>query len=142
MKILFDTSVLVASLSARHPKHANAFEQLQKVLAGKIKGCFSAHALAELYSVMTGHPSWRISPLDMQKVIRETLNDFEVVSLVSRDYQLALSRLMKLSIAGGGVFDMLHAQAALKANVDTILTLNKKHFVRLGEDIAKLVTEP
>jgi predicted nucleic acid-binding protein len=142
MKILFDTSVLVASLSARHPEHSKSFEQFQRVLTGKVTGCLSTHALAELYNVMTGHPSWRVSPVDMGQVIEEMLTAFEVVSLSTKDYQVALSRLAKLSITGGGVFDMLHAQAALKSDADTLLTLNKKHFLRLGEDVARLVKEP
>jgi predicted nucleic acid-binding protein len=142
MTILFDTSVLVAALSARHPEHAPSFEPFQNVIAGKVKGCFSTHALAELYSVMTGHPSWRISPSDMEQVINQLLRSFDVVSLSSRDYQVALSRLTKLSIPGGGIYDALHAQAALKSKADVLLTLNKKHFLRLGADITKLVKEP
>jgi predicted nucleic acid-binding protein len=142
MKILFDTSVLVASLSARHPEHPRAFQQYQKVIMSKVEGCFSTHTLAELYSVMTGHPSWRISPSDLQKVIEEELNAFEVISLSTRDYQNAVASLVKLAITGGGIFDMLHAQAALKAKADVLLTLNKKHFIRLGEEVANLVKEP
>jgi predicted nucleic acid-binding protein len=142
MKTLFDTSVLVAALSTRHPAHQRAFEQLQKVTAGKLKGCLSTHALAELYSVMTGHPSWRISPSDLQRVLEEMLATFEVIPLSPREYQNAIARLVELSVTGGGVFDMLHARAALKAKAEVILTLNKKHFIRLGEDVAKLVKEP
>jgi predicted nucleic acid-binding protein len=141
MKIFFDTSVLVAALSVRHPEHPKAFQQFERAMMGKVEGCFSTHALAELYSVMTGHPSWRISPFDLQKVIEEELNAFELVSLSARDYQRAVASLAKLAITGG-VFDMLHARAALKAKADVLLTLNKKHFLRFGQEVANLVKEP
>ncbi|MGL4608335.1 MAG: type II toxin-antitoxin system VapC family toxin [Trueperaceae bacterium] len=142
MKILFDTSVLVAALSVRHPLHSKALGPFQKVMVGRIEGCFSTHTLAELYSVMTGHPSWRISPLELQQVLEEMLHSFEVIHLTSQDYQQCIQRIASLSFSGGAIFDALHAQTALKANVDTLLTFNKKHFVRLGNDIANLVKEP
>ncbi len=45
-------------------------------------------------------------------------------------------------LPSGGIFDALIAQAALKAEVDVILTLNAKHFVRLGAVIAEKVQQP
>ena len=42
----------------------------------------------------------------------------------------------------GGIFDALIAQAAHRAEVDVILTLNAKHFVRLGGVIAEKVQQP
>ncbi|MGH8001108.1 MAG: hypothetical protein ACREPR_17195 [Brasilonema sp.] len=33
-------------------------------------------------------------------------------------------------------------QAAIKARVDTLLTLNLNHFTRLGEEMARLVQAP
>ena len=47
-----------------------------------------------------------------------------------------------LNLPGGGIFDALIAQAALKASVDRLLTLNPKHFTRLSEAIALLVLMP
>jgi predicted nucleic acid-binding protein len=47
-----------------------------------------------------------------------------------------------LNLPGGSIFDALIAQAALKANVDILLTLNPNHFTRLGEAIANLVQVP
>jgi hypothetical protein len=38
--------------------------------------------------------------------------------------------------------DALIAQAAVKAGVDLLLTLNAKHFVRLGEEIKAIVRVP
>jgi hypothetical protein len=50
--------------------------------------------------------------------------------------------MVKKQIPGDGIFDVLIAQAALKADVDVILTLNPKHFIRLGTVIAAKVQQP
>lgn len=47
-----------------------------------------------------------------------------------------------LNLPGGGIFDALITQAALKANVEILLTLNPNHFTRLGKAIANLVQVP
>jgi hypothetical protein len=50
--------------------------------------------------------------------------------------------MVTLNISGGGIFDALIAQAALKAAVDRLLTLNPNHFIHLGEALANLVQVP
>ena len=47
-----------------------------------------------------------------------------------------------LNSPGGGIFDALIAQAAVKASVDVLLTLNPKHFVRLGDEVSSIVQVP
>ncbi|MDF5725257.1 MAG: hypothetical protein PUP91_33365 [Rhizonema sp. PD37] len=61
--------------------------------------------------------------------------------LHSDEYLSAIERMAALNLQGG-IFDALIAQAALKANVDILLTLNPNHFTRLGEAIAQLVQVP
>ena len=50
--------------------------------------------------------------------------------------------MVSLNLPGGGIFDALIAQAALKGNAEVLLTLNAKHFTRLGAEIASLVQIP
>lgn len=50
--------------------------------------------------------------------------------------------MVSLNITGGTIFDTLIAQAAIKAKVSILLTLNSKDFNRLGYDIARLVKIP
>lgn len=65
MKVLFDTSVIVAALLPQHPSHVPCFAQLHAVESGPAKGYLSTHSLAEVYSVMTRLPSQpKISPKD------------------------------------------------------------------------------
>ena len=56
MKVLFDTSVLVASLVAKHPHHQRAMAVIERVLKGSDSAVVAAHALVETYSVLTRLP--------------------------------------------------------------------------------------
>ena len=40
------------------------------------------------------------------------------------------------------MYDAVIAQAALKAKVDRLVTLNPKDFVRLGDEVAEIVYVP
>ena len=138
-KHLFDTSTLVAAILTGHNSHAVCLPQLQKAQAREVQGIISTHTLAELYSVLTRIPQTQITPVLAQKTIRDNLQTFEVVPLTAEDYMAAIDLMVQHQIPGGGIFDALIAQAAIKAEADVILTLNPKHFVRLGTAIAKRV---
>jgi predicted nucleic acid-binding protein len=143
MKALFDTSVLVAAFEVSHPRHSICLPWLQQVQEKKIDGYLSTHTFAELYSVLTRLPvKPPIFPAIAQRLIDENLNLFLAIPLTVDDYQKAISCMVKLNLPGGGIFDAIIAQAALKAKVDTILTLNPNHFTRLGKDVAQLVQVP
>lgn len=60
----------------------------------------------------------------------------------ANEYLAAIARMVALNLSGGGIFEALIAQAALKADVDILLTLNPNHFTRLGEAIAIRVQVP
>jgi predicted nucleic acid-binding protein len=142
VKILYDTSVLVAALLVNHSNHSLAFPKLESAQRGKVRGYISAHSLAELYSVLTRHPNLKVSPDEAQALIIDLSGYLEVVSLQSEDYNAAISQMVALKLSGGGIFDALIAQAALKAKVNHLLTLNAKDFIRLSEEIALLVQVP
>jgi predicted nucleic acid-binding protein len=67
---------------------------------------------------------------------------FVAIPLAAEDYQQAIARMVGLNLPGGGIFDALIAFAALKAEVDILLTLNPNHFTRLGQDVAQRVQVP
>jgi predicted nucleic acid-binding protein len=143
MKVLYDTSVLIAALLSGHSNHSVAFPSLRKAREGEIQGYLSTHSLAELYSVMTRLPEpLRVSPSDVQAVTSDLLKYVEAVPLLAEDYQAAIAQMVVLKLPGGGIFDALIAQAALRAKVDYLITLNPKDFTRLGEAIAILVKVP
>lgn len=125
-----------------HPKYSQSLPWLQRIKAEEIQG-ISTHTLAELYAVLTRLPlSQMIVPALAQHLIEENLDKFQTVVLTAEDYQTTLVRLVRLNIVGGSIYDGLIAQAALKAKVDILLSLNPKHFTRLGDDVAQLVQVP
>ena len=143
MRTLFDTSALVAAFEVSHPRHTVCLPWLQQAQTEQIHGLIATHTLAELYSVLTRLPVRpRISPELAQRLITENLERFEVIPLTTEDYQMVLAQMVNLNLTGGGIYDGLIAQAAVKAEVNTLLTLNPNHFTHLGEDIARLVQVP
>lgn len=84
----------------------------------------------------------RIAPLQAQSVIIDLIQFLEPIPLLAGDYLSAIDRVSSLNFPGGGIFDALIAQAALKAAVEVILTINPRHFIRLGEPITSLVQVP
>lgn len=143
MKVLFDTSVFVAAFEVSHPRHTACLPWLQQVQEEKIDGYLSTHTFAELYSVLTRLPVRPpISPTIAQRLIDENLNLFVAIPLTADDYQQAIACMVTRNLPGGGIFDAIIAQAALKAEVNILLTLNPNHFTRLGEDLAQRVQVP
>ncbi|MBW4583004.1 MAG: PIN domain-containing protein [Tildeniella nuda ZEHNDER 1965/U140] len=143
MKVLFDTSVIIAASLPKHPSHAPCFVQLQAAKLSQIQGCLSTHSLAELYSVMTRMPSQpRMAPQAARTLVESYLQYLEAIPLETADYQAEIAQMTALNLPGGGVFDALIAQAALKVSADRILTLNPSHFTRLNAAIAQNTQVP
>ena len=143
MRVLFDTSVIVASLLRQHPKHDECLATLTRAKSGQTEGYISTHSLAETYSVLTRMPIQpKVSLTSAEQVILTLVQYVEVVTLTMSDYQAAIAQLVSLNIPGGAVFDALIAQAAMKVEAEQLFTLNPKHFVRLEGTIAKITTVP
>jgi len=139
---LFDTSSLFAGVLTVHPSYVWSMEQLRQVNAGETAGLVCTHGFAELYSGLTSHPQTRYKPSFAEKIIERLLEKFTIITLDAPDYRAAIARARQLGLTGGAIYDVLHAQAFLKANADSLVTLNAKHFLRLGEDIAPKVEAP
>jgi len=52
IKVLFDTSVLVASILVNHEQHSACISWLIRVKRGEIQGYIGTHTLAELYAIL------------------------------------------------------------------------------------------
>lgn len=143
MKLLFDTSSLIAAFVQSHSAHTAAWGWLQETLEGAHGGVVATHTLAELYAVLTRLPLRPpIPPSIALQLIEENLEGFQTVALSVADYRSVLRRLEKLNLAGGAVYDALIAQAALKTKADHLITLNPTHFRRLGQDVEAIVLVP
>jgi predicted nucleic acid-binding protein len=143
VNVLFDTSVIIAASLPQHTSYVPCFTQLRAAKTGQTQGYLSTHSLAEIYSVLTRMPSQpRMTPQDAKRLIESYLQYLKAVPLEQTDYEVAINMMTTLNLPGGGIFDALIAQAALKVSVDRILTLNQKHFTRLGTAIDRLVYVP
>lgn len=143
MKVLYDTSVLIAALLVEHSSHAAAFSKLELARRGEVQGYLSTHSFAELYSVMTRlPPPLRVTPEEAVEILTDLAEYVEPIPLVATDYQRAIALMAQLNLPGGGIFDAVIAQAVLKTSVDRLMTFNAKDFVRLGQEIAALIQVP
>ena len=133
MRVLLDTSTLIAALLNSHDAHALAHPWLEKVITGEYGGVLSAHTLAELYSTLTRMPLQpKISAQDALDLIHENLlNTFEIVGLTPADYVTILENLRSRNLVGGVTYDALIMYVAIKAEVDKVVTLNGRDFLRL-----------
>jgi len=143
MKILLDTSVLVAAMVESHPEHERAFPWLKCIVDRKDQGFVSTHSIAELYNVLTVLPVRpRIAPDSARDLIVSNLRNFKAVSLDTADYFAVIESLSSLGIVGGATFDALIIQAAGFAEVDRIVTLNLRDFHRVSPGMADIIVAP
>ena len=56
MKVMFDTSVLVAGMVEPHPMHERALPWLKRARSRDLEFFVAGHTLAELYAVLTTLP--------------------------------------------------------------------------------------
>jgi predicted nucleic acid-binding protein len=87
-------------------------------------------------------PPLRVLPDEAESEIADLLDYLEPVPLLAAEYRQAIRSMAELQLVGGGVFDAVIAQAALKAGVEQLLTFNPRDFTRLGDRIASLVQVP
>jgi predicted nucleic acid-binding protein len=136
MKVLFDTSALVASIWAEHPRHERAKEWLLKVRRGEATGVVSQHTLLEAYASLTGMPSRpKLGPAIVRAALLEALQGFEVSEMSPSDYWDCLARAELSGLSGGVVYDLLILTAGETAVVDCVLTANEKDFKRLASTL-------
>lgn len=144
MKILLDTSVLVAAMVEAHPAHERGKAWFNRVTSGTDKGLVAAHSLAELYSILTTlpvHPP--ISASDAQQLIRQNIVEkLEIVPLSSGDYLQIIEGMAEIGIVGGATYDALILRAAENTKADLVVTLNEKDFCRVNPNLADKVVAP
>ena len=139
MRILFDTSVIVAAMVEAHPFHKRALPWLKKAKENNFELIIAAHTLAELYAVLSTLPVRpRISPGIAWYLIHENIESTaKIITLTPSEYSRTIKALSDKGLSGGIIYDALIAKSALKAKADRLLTLNKKDFEKImhGNDI-------
>ncbi len=144
MKVLLDTSVLVAALVEPHPEHHRALPWLAKGKSRTTELMISSHTIAELYAVLSTLPvSPRISPGLAWRLIHESVEPHvSVVSLSSSDYLTTIKHLSDLGFSGGAVYDALIVNAAQKSEAARIVTFNMNDFKRIWPEGADRIVAP
>ena len=91
-----------------------------------------SHSFSEVFSTLTGgRLGFRYAPDDAAGIISSLAKDLEVVDLSLEESLAALSQAGRVGVRGGRVHDFLHAQAARRAGVQKLVTLNRADFVGL-----------
>lgn len=144
MKVLYDTSIIVAGMIEAHERHVDAHRHLNRRPTEHYQIYVATHTLAEAYSTLTRLPrNLRLSPGQAFTLIQEiVIEAFELVSLDNQDYVSVLQRLSSSGLSGGVTYDALLIQAGLKANVDHIFTLNVGHFRLVYPEFADRMHDP
>ncbi|GBF04949.1 PIN domain-containing protein [Deinococcus aerius] len=89
-----------------------------------------------------GEPSFWYPPDDVARFLRFLEQTWAVILLTPAHYFRAAERCRDLRLQGGAIYDTLMVEAALQSGATGRVTLNAKHFRRLGEDVARLVIAP
>ncbi|MFP4438470.1 MAG: PIN domain-containing protein [Chloroflexaceae bacterium] len=144
MRILPDTSVLVAAMVNAHPAHGRALPWLQRIRAGTVTGIVAAHSIAETYAVLTRLPVQpRITPhLAYQVILHNVLQICTIIALTPDDYRQIVADLAGAGLAGGVTYDVPAVYTAKQALVDQIVTLNVKDFRRIYPNLQANIVEP
>ena len=138
LKILFDSSVLIAAFVESHPKHKSALSALIKGKNKEFELFVSAHTILEIYSVLTGAPfKPRITSVIAKQLIENNIKSFaKIVYLSDKDYFTIVEKMSSSGLIGGIVYDAIIIECALNSKVDEILTLNSKDFLRLTNEFS------
>lgn len=133
MKVLLDSSTLIAALLPDHAHHVAAHAWLSQAKSGGFDLIVSSHSLAEVYSVLTRLPrSPMISPAEARQLLTDNIiSCAEIVALSRDEYVLLIEDLARQGIAGGLVYDGIIAKAAELSNVDKLVTINDVHFQKV-----------
>jgi predicted nucleic acid-binding protein len=144
MKVLLDTSVLVAAMVEAHPAHEKSLLWLQRIKKGVDSGLVSAHSVAELYAILTTLPvKPRISPVIAHKLIQLNVFDLcKVAPLDAEDYRTVTRHLSEEGIIGGVTYDAIILYAAIKEKADRVVTLNESDFRRIYPQLAEQIISP
>lgn len=123
MKTYWDSSALLEAIS--DPTGA-----LRRRLR-KERGITRTHALAEVFSALTGNPVTRVEADEAAIAVENLAADLDFVDVDAEEVIVALKKARKLGVRGGRVHDYVHALAADKSGAAELLTLDANDFVGL-----------
>jgi predicted nucleic acid-binding protein len=144
VRVLFDTSVLVAGIVEAHPVHSRSLPWLQRVKERDFEFLVVSHSLAETYAVLTTLPvKPRISPSVARSLVRANIeSSARIIPLSTSDYRTTIMKMAELGLSGGSSYDALIATVAQKVSADRLLTLNADDFYRVWPEGKDIISVP
>ncbi len=144
MRLLADTSFLIAALIEKHPHHPRTVPWLMKVSRKAVELVIASHSLAEVYGILTSLPiSPRIAPGTAFQLVQENLvSRHRVIDLKAADYLRAVRKAAEKGLRGGVIYDLLLGAAFEKSKAEAILTFNQRDFLRIFPERSEVVLIP
>ncbi len=143
MRVLLDTSVLVAAAVVGHAHERRALVWLTAARAGGIQAAVTAHGCAEAWATLTALPvSPRIDATLAERVVFGLAAALEVVDLTWADYRAAMARCGDRGLKSGALYDALHLVGAERWGADALITFNARDFERLAISTSPRVVVP
>ncbi|HTB84547.1 MAG TPA: PIN domain-containing protein [Candidatus Sulfotelmatobacter sp.] len=123
MKTYWDSSALVESV----------WEPGLQARLRQERGVTRPHALAEVFSALTGNPQNRVATEIAADLVEQLAENLDFVDLTAAEMLAALKSARKLGVRGGRVHDFFHAVAAKKSGAKKIVTLDQNDFAGLTD---------
>jgi len=134
MKVLIDTSILFPALDKDHSIYKEALALIKSLEENHSIVVLNTHLVAELFNSLSRQPRLPIPVSKVKDILHRLSERYERVDLNMDDYLAAVDRCAQLGLRGAVIYDALHFQAAIKAEVDVIYTGNLRDFNRLITD--------
>jgi predicted nucleic acid-binding protein len=129
MRVLLDTSCLVAAVLPQHEHHAATVAELARRRAAGHQCVTAAHVVTEAYAVLTRlPPPHRLAAADAAAVLDRNWGTATTIALTAAESWRVLRQHAAAGIGGGRIYDGLIAQCARKGKAAEILTWNVRHF--------------
>lgn len=144
MKVLFDSSTLVAFLVRDHEDHADAYNAYLHYKDRDDDLYISTHSVAEVFRTLT----WGVDYLNYTATQAHTiitvtlLSEFDTIDLILQDYREVPAFLKKEGIKGPKIYDGLIARASEKIGAKDLITLNIKDFKQVWGLTSANLVEP
>ena len=129
MSDFLDASILVEACLSQSPLFAKADALIRK------ENITSSHALAEAYATLSGDKRLRIRPKEAAQMVSDLTDHLTVETMNPEETIRQIRAAPDRGIAGGSIYDALHAAVAKKKNCAVIHTLNVSHFRHVASEM-------
>ena len=130
-EVLLDSNVIIAALSYDHVHHGPSV-----VLMNDLSRQFaiSAHSFSEAYNRLTrpkGRAATVMQPMPTSLLLDNLLSQVDLVGLSPAQTIISIRRFALQGGTGPRLYDWLIGEAAIHANIRTIVTWNTRDFLDL-----------